>query len=321
MLHFAHFHSYDYAKHLAAMPGVTICGAADRDAERGRDAAARLSTRFFSSADALLREKPDAVLVSSENARHEADVVEVASAGVHVFCEKPIATSVASARRMIESCKKAGVVLQVAFPVRFSPPIARARELIRAGSIGKVLAANTTNRGRLVRTWFAEPELSGGGTIIDHTVHVVDVLRWFLTDDVVEVYAEADRLLYPDLACEDCGLLSLKFKKGTIATLDASWSRLPTFPTWGDVILRLWGEKGTLDIDAFSQNVTVWGDTPRLEGWGSNCDEAMMADFVTTLRSGNGPSATGHDAMKALEVAVGAYESVKTGKPVRLPLA
>jgi predicted dehydrogenase len=321
MLHFAHFHSYDYAKHLAAMPGVTISGVADRDADRGREAASRLGTRYFPSADALFRDQPDAVLVSSENARHEADVVEVASAGIHVFCEKPIATTLDSARRMIDACRKAGVVLQVAVPVRFSPPVQRARELVREGSIGKVLAANTTNRGRLVRTWFAEPELSGGGAVMDHTVHVVDLLRWFLADDVVEVYAEADRLIYPDLACDDCGLLSLKFKKGAIATLDTSWSRLPSYPTWGDVILRLWGEKGTLDVDAFSQNVVVWGDAPRLEGWGSNCDVGMMADFVNTLRSGKEPSATGHDAMKALEVAIGAYESVKTGKPVRLPLA
>jgi UDP-N-acetylglucosamine 3-dehydrogenase len=114
--------------------------------------------------------------------------------------------------------------------------------------------------------------------------------------------------------------LSMKFKKGAIATLDTSWSRLPSYPTWGDVILRLWGEKGTLDVDAFSQNVAVWGDAARLEGWGSNCDAVMMADFVATLRSGREPSATGHDAMKALEVAVGAYESVRTQKPVCLPL-
>jgi predicted dehydrogenase len=320
MVHFAHFHSYDYAKHLGAMAGVSLAGVADRDADRGREAAARLSTRYFPSVDALLRGAPDAVVVGSENERHEADVVEAASAGVHVFCEKPIATTVAAAQRMIDACRKASVFLQVAFPVRFSPPVERAREIVRKGSIGKVLAANTTNRGRLVRTWFAEPALSGGGAVMDHTVHVVDLLRWFLSDDVVEVFAEAGRLFYPDLACEDAGLLSLKFKKGAIATLDTSWSRLPSYPTWGDVTMRLWGQKGTLDVDAFSQNVAVWGDTARLEGWGSNCDEAMMADFVATLRAGKEPSATGHDAMKAVEVTAGAYESIKTGKPVRLPL-
>jgi predicted dehydrogenase len=149
-------------------------------------------------------------------------------------------------------------------------------------------------------------------------VHVVDLLRWFLADDVVEVFAESGRLFYPDLDCEDAGLLSMKFKKGAIATLDTSWSRLGTYPTWGDVVMRFWGEKGTLDVDAFSQNVAVWGDTARLEGWGSNCDLGMMADFVATLRSGKEPRATAHDAMKAVQVAEGAYESIKTGKPVRL---
>ena len=319
MLHFAHFHSYDYAKYLMAIPGVSLVGVADRDPERGRQAAMRLDTRHFASVDALLREKPDAVIVGSENARHEIDVIEAASAGVHVFCEKPIATTLPASRRMIDACRSAGVHLQVAVPVRFSPPVQRARELVIEGSIGRVLAANTTNRGKLFGSWFADPELSGGGAVMDHTVHVVDLLRWFLADDVVEVFAEAGRLIYPDLACEDCGLLSLKFRKGAFATLDTSWSRLPTFPTWGDVIMRLWGEKGTLELDAFSQNVTVWGDKARFEGWGSNCDEAMMADFVSTLRSGKKPRATPEDAMRALEVTVGAYESIRTGKPVRLP--
>jgi predicted dehydrogenase len=319
MLHFAHFHSYAYAKYLATLPGVSLAGVADRDPDRGRKAARELGAHYFPSAEALLKEKPDAVIVSSENARHEADVIEAASAGVQVFCEKPIATTLEASRRMIAACQKAGVFLQVAFPVRFSPPVQRAHEVVRAGSVGKVLAASTTNRGKLVRSWFADPKLSGGGAVMDHTVHVVDLLRWILADDVVEVYAEAGRLLYADLECEDCAVLSLQFENGTVATLDASSSRLPSFPTWGDVIMRLWGEKGVLDVDAFSQNVTVWGDAARFEGWGTDCDHGMMDDFVETLRSGKEPRATGQDALKALEVTLGAYESIRTGKPLRLP--
>jgi predicted dehydrogenase len=318
LLHFAHFHSYDYGRYLAAIPDVSLAGVADRDPARGQEAALRLQTRYFPSAAALLAEKPDAILVASENTRHEEDVLQAAAAGVHVFCEKPIATSLEASRRMIAACKRAGVLLEVAFPVRFSPAVKRARERVLQRSIGRVLAANTTNRGRLVRTWFATPELSGGGAIMDRTVHVVDLLRWFLHDEVVEVYAEAGRLLYSDLECEDCGLLSMKFRKGTFATLDTSWSRLPSFPTWGDVTMRLWGQDGTLDVDVFSQNVTVWGDKVRWEGWGTNCDRAMIGDFVNTVRAGLEPSASGEDAMKALEVALAAYESIRTQKPVRL---
>ncbi len=318
LLHFAHFHSYDYAKYLTAIAGVSLIGVADRDPARGQEAGLRLHTPYFPSAAALLVEKPDAVLISSESARHEEDVVQAASAGVHVFCEKPIATSIEASRRIIAACERAGVLLQVAFPVRFSPAVKRARELLLQRSIGKILAANTTNRGKLVRSWFATPELSGGGAVMDRTVHVVDLLRWFLDDEVVEVYAEAGRLLYSDLECEDCGVLSMKFRRGAFATLDTSWSRLPTFPTWGDVTMRLWGEDGTLEVDVFSQNVTVWGEKARLEGWGSSCDQAMIRDFVSAVRAGQEPSATGEDAMKALEVALAAYESIRTQQPVHL---
>ena len=84
---------------------------------------------------------------------------------------------------------------------------------------------------------------------------------------------------------------------------------------------RLEDQRATLELDAFRQAVSVWGSTPRLESWGGDCDRAMMADFVATLRSGRAPQATAHDAMKALEVAVAAYESVRSERPVRLPLA
>jgi hypothetical protein len=95
---------------------------------------------------------------------------------------------------------------------------------------------------------------------------------------------------------------------------------MPSYPTWGDVTMRLWGERGVLDLDAFSQNVMLWSEKPRLEGWGSDCDAAMMADFVATLRSGQEPSATAIDAMRAIEVTAAAYESIRTERPVALPL-
>ncbi len=315
---FANGHQWSYAWGAKAVPGVELVGAADSDEGRRQQIKARLGLPVYSRNRDLLREGLDAVFVCSENAYHGRDVIEAAAARVHVLCEKPLATTAADARAMIAACARAGVHLGTAFPCRYATPIRRAYDRVSAGAIGRVLGANTTNHGSMPGGWFAVPKLSGGGAMTDHTVHVADLLRWFLHDEVAEVYAESGRLIYPTLKCDDCGVLSLRFRKGTIATLDASWSRVKGFPTWGDVTLKLWGERGTIAVDAFAQHVTVWGEHPWEAGWGDNMDAGLVADFLSAVRDNRPPTITGTDGLRAVEVTLAAYRSARTHKPVRI---
>ncbi len=315
---FAHGHQWSYAWSAKALPNVALVGVSDPDAARGRAAAAKLGTVWFPTRAALLRESPDAVIVCSENARHADDVLAAAAAKADVLCEKPLATTESDARRMIAACAASGIRLGTAFPCRYATPIARAYEQVSAGTIGRVLGANTTNHGSMPGGWFANPKLSGGGAMMDHTVHVADLLRWFLADEVVEVYAESGKLIYPKLKCDDCGVLSLRFRKGTIATLDASWSRVKGFPTWGDVTMKLWGERGVIRVDAFGQLVMVWGDRPWQAGFGDNMDAGLIADFVAAVRDRRPPTISGEDGLAAVRIARAAYRSARTRRPVRL---
>ncbi len=319
LISFAHGHQWSYGWCAKSLPGVELTGVCDPDAGRGRDAAAKLGTGYFATRAALLREAPDAVIVCSENARHAEDVLAAAAAKVDVLCEKPLATTEADGRRMIAACARAGVRLGTAFPCRYATPIARAYDQVAAGTIGRVLGANTTNHGSMPGGWFANPRLSGGGAMMDHTVHVADLLRWFLRDEVAEVYAESGRLIHPKLKCDDCGVLSLRFRKGTIATLDASWSRTKGFPTWGDVTLKLWGETGIIKVDAFGQLVMVWGDRPYHAGFGDNMDAGLVADFVSAVRDRRPPTITGEDGLRAVQVALAAYRSARSRRPVTIP--
>src|SRR5262249_18408312 len=150
------------------------------------------------------------------------------------------------------------------------------------GKIGKVLAIRGTNRGRCPFDWFVQPALSGGGAVIDHTVHVTDLMRWLLGSEVKEVYAEISngingREFY------DCGFLTMQFENGVFATLDTSWSRPKSFPIWGDVTMAVVGEGGTLTLDMFSQNLVHYSDKTggvSWDGWGSNVDLLMVQAFT-----------------------------------------
>src|SRR5690606_11826189 len=123
----------------------------------------------------------------------------------HVLCEKPIAREIRDAEEMIDSCREHGVILQIAYPVRFAPSVERVRDMVQNGELGDILAINGTNHGQMPGGWFVQKEKSGGGAATDHIVHVMDLVRWMLNDEVKSVYAEMGTRFY-DIDVEDCGI-------------------------------------------------------------------------------------------------------------------
>jgi len=319
---FAHMHAVSYARSAQALPGVEIVGIYDANPARGEEWAEKLQTRFYAGADALLAEGLDGAVVCAENVNHRPLVEACAGRVGAILCEKPIATSIADAQAMIDICEKSETKLQIAFPVRFSQAIRQLKAQLDAGTLGEIYSAKCTNHGSMPGGWFTDQKLAGGGAVIDHTVHVIDVLRWLWGAEVTEVYAEfGDSLLHPGLGIDDAGLLSFHLSNGGYGTLDTSWSRPKSSPTWGDVKIEVLGEKGLVRVDAFNQHVAVSSDKTgktSWAGWGSNIDAGLMADFVEMIREGREPSITGYDGLKALEVALAAYESARTGSPISL---
>ena len=178
MLSFAHGHAYSYATSLAKLPGVEIAGTYDADAERGRAAAARFGTTFYADPETLLDQELDGVVICSENVYHAPLVHLAAEKTSNILCEKPLATTVADAQAMIDHCRATGTRLQTAFPVRFSPAMQQLKALLDRQELGKVYSVKCTNHGSMPGGWFCDRALSGGGAVIDHTVHVIDLLRW-----------------------------------------------------------------------------------------------------------------------------------------------
>lgn len=322
VMSFAHMHAYGYALALKEIPEAQIIGIADDNVERGQSMASALGVDLLPSYQALIDAKPDAVIITPENIRHREFTDMAAHAGIHVLCEKPLATTTADARAMIDVCRASGVKLMTAFPCRYSPAVIRARDAVKNGAIGDVLAIKGTNHGRMPGGWFTELEKSGGGAVIDHTVHVADLMRWITGSDPVEVYAEiSNRMFHQEY--DDCGLLTITFENGVFSTLDTSWSRPKSFPTWGDVTMDILGTEGVINVNMTAQNITLYSDKDmhiHWINWGSNVDLGLVRDFVTAVEKDLPVSITGEDGMKAMEVALGAYQSSKTGLPVKLPL-
>jgi predicted dehydrogenase len=325
ILSFAHHHGEAYIRNLRAIPGVELVGVADEELKRAQYFAHQYLTTAYPSVEALLDAKPDGVIICSENNKHRPLVELAAGAGVHVLCEKPLATTLEDAHAIVEACNRAGVILMTAFPMRFSTPLIEVKARLSAGDYGKVFCFNAVNQGELptkYRAWFADPLLAGGGAVMDHTVHLVDIMRWYLGVEISEVYAQTNRIFHADrVEVETGGLEMITFQNDVFATIDCSWSRPDYWPTWGGLAFEMVTERGAVIVDGFRQNLTVYSheiQRPSWSFWGSDANQAMIEEFITAIKEQRPAYVTGMDGYRAVEAALAAYESARTGQPVKI---
>jgi predicted dehydrogenase len=327
MLGAAHMtHAWAYARALAGSPNARLVGIHDAEVDHTRWIRQDFDVPFFEDARALVASPAvDAVVVCSANADHRAHVELAASLGRHILCEKPIATTVDDARAMITACRQADVQLHIAFVSRFVPLVARARDAVRSGRLGDLIGLVGGNRGRpplppSYPSWITDPMAAGGGALIDHSVHVTDVMRHVSGLEVTEVSAEAGSLLW-DCGVDDVAILSLRFDNGAVGSVDPSWS-VPANNPWDyDFYLRLVGTEGSLDITDAAESLLVVSNRHggprgvRHASFAEDADQAMVEAFLASVGGGavQEPCATGEDGLRALEIALAGYRSATSG--------
>ncbi|ROP61378.1 Gfo/Idh/MocA family protein [Curtobacterium sp. PhB115] len=332
VLSFAHTHAIGYLGALAAMPDVEVRGT-DPDGVstgssvlelRGRDLADALGVGYEDSYAALLAWRPDAVVVTAENARHRELVEAAAAAGVHVLCEKPLATTWQDGLAMRAAVERAGVLLMMAFPVRFASAFDRLRATHDAGGLGTVFSVRGANNGMLptTRDWFTEPALSGGGALVDHVVHVADLVDGLTGAVPQSVTAVTNRVLHADRAhAETAGLVTVTYDSGMIAAIDCSWSRPDTAPAWGGLTLDVAGTGGTVAVDFFgaaARGLDAVDGRPIELRYGPDLDVAMLDTFLRAVRTGVQPQPDVRVGLRTLSIVLAAQESARTGRTIEV---
>ncbi len=230
---------------LARSCRVTALSRRDMAKARASAQEYKIPLAFDSAADLCRSSEIDAVLVTTPNSLHLADVLTALEHGKPVLCEKPMGVNAGECRQMVEAARNAGVLLGVAQVFRFEDSTARMRERIAAGQIGRVIFARSEfsySAGTHPRKWLTDPALAGGGPIADIGVHCVDALRYVLQDEVVRVTARG----MWDAASggvEAAAVLTLEFLRGTLGAVLVSMRSDYRTP------IEFTGETGVLRAD------------------------------------------------------------------------
>lgn len=311
-----------------ANPDVQMVGYCDVVLERAQAAAGKYGGNAYQDFGELYdKEKPDALIICTPPFAHGAIEEEACNRGIHFFVEKPVAVNMAVANRVARAVEKSGVIVQVGYMFRCSPPLIKVRELLQTHKPA-MIQAHYYMPGLPGPSWWPKMEL-GGGQLIEQATHMLDLAR-FIAGDVATVagsvatvhdwtnvpdgYQPQGLLRYsPTFEIPDTTGLVMQFENGALGTLSCS---LVPQAAW-DVGFKVVADGLLISISGASAS---WvgdqsGDLQAPADWATY----VQKDFIDAVKEGRPAAIPYEEGVKSLAVSVAGYESVKRGGcPVRL---
>jgi len=291
--------------------------------------------------EALKKHKPTAVIVANPTALHLDIAIPAAQAGCAILLEKPISDSLDRLDTLQQAAQKSGSKILVGFQFRYHPTLNKARELIQANAIGKILTVHA-HWGEYLPQWHpwedyrasyaARADLGGG--VIRTLTHPLDYLR-HLIGDIESLWSFNGHTSPLELDVEDIAEIGLKFKNGAIGGVHLNYVQRPprhTLEIIGtDGTLRWDNADGVLQLQKFPAPFASYSDLPPApvietfsppEGYERNqLFLSQTRHFVETARGESEPVCRLEDGIMALSLALAARESQVTGRVIYVSLA
>ena len=285
----------------------------------------------------MLKEKDiEMVTINAPNYLHCAMTRDIARAGKHVVCEKPLAMTLEECDEMIDVCRKQGVLLAYAEELLFTPKYVKAKQMADQGAFGKVyLVKQSEKHSGPHAPWFWDVEKSGGGVFMDMGCHGIAFCHWFLGRPKIKsvycqmgIYAHAGKT-----KGEDNSVCILEFENGAIGLIEDSWAK----PGGMDDTVEIYGTQGVSYADLHMGNALPtfsepgYGyaveKAPSTQGWTYPVFEEHwnyglpqeLQHFARAVRGKETLSSTGEDGRLVQEVMLAGYQSAGAGRKVELP--
>lgn len=345
----AHLH----AKAIQNLPNARLAGVWSRSKSTAETFAVQYKVPFYTKIDELIQnENIDLAIVCTPHPFHLEPAEIAAANGANILIEKPLASTLEDADKIIEVCKNAGVKLGVISQRRWYAPVKRVKDAIDAGKIGKPIFGTINMLGWRDKNYYDADEwrgtwkMEGGGVLVNQAPHQLDILLW-LMGEIDEVYGIWKNLNHPYIEVEDTAVAIVKFKNGGIGNIIVSNSQKPGI--YGKVHVH--GENGAsvgVQTDGgamfiagvpgyieppFNDIWTVKSEENLLEKWKTEDSEffktidpmvyymeRQIEDFLDAIENDRKPLVTGEDGRRTVELFTAIYRSTRDNKPVKFPL-
>jgi predicted dehydrogenase len=302
-----------------------LVAVADNDSGRAESYANQFEIdRWYADGNELISDpNVEAVYIATPNKFHHPFTLASASAGKHVLCEKPFATSLEENHEMINACREAGVLLSVSYYRRFYPSVQRAKRLIDDGAIGRVTLAGIHathflgehHRPDLApRRWLIEKDMAGAGVFQRAGSHRIDVLVYLL-GAVREVQAVIERM-GEGYDVDDASVALLRFESGAQGFIAMHHTITGSQTDW----IEICGTEGRILLDPLDECRVTVETSERRQVFDDPIPESstlpVIDDFVRAVESGSQPICSAEEALKTNRVIYGGYRSSAEGQPV-----
>jgi predicted dehydrogenase len=319
-------HLPGYAKNR----NVELVAVADPSETRHKEVLAGYpDLRTYKTARAMLAtEDLDVVSVCSPNTYHAKQVIAALESGCHVLCEKPMALKLDDADAMMDAAKRARKKLMIGFTHRLLRGNQRCKQMLKERALGKpfMMRVRFAHGGPMAgwakSGWFYNKRLAGGGALLDMGIHAIDLCHWMMGP--IKSVSGTTATLVKKISVDDNAVLNLEFKNGALGYIEVGWTSQPGF-----VGTEIYGTKGSLinhyltglklcsgKASAGTDDVTKWTTLdrkPATGGWPVEIDT-----WIDVVRGKTPLTMSGKDGRAALEVALAAYQSSRTGKRIVL---
>jgi len=302
------FWGRNHARVFKELEETELLAVCDINAERAKNVAKQFGVRAYTSMGKLLKNKDiEAVSNCVWSLNLAKETLKALKAGKHVLVEKPMATNVKQAEKLLETAKEEKLHLTVGFLMRFIPGIQHMKNAIEDKTIGNLVCATA----KRVSEW---PERIGDvGVVKDIAIHDIDITRYLFGEEPIAVYAKTGSMKHKKF--EDYAQIMLTFEGGKSAFIESNW--LTPYKTRTLVVT---GSKAIMKLDYITQELTIedakktiqprypWQEPLKLE----------LQHFANCILKKEKPLITGMDGLKALQIAEAALKSSATGRAVKL---
>ncbi|MCR5088548.1 MAG: Gfo/Idh/MocA family oxidoreductase [Oscillospiraceae bacterium] len=322
----------------AANTNAELCAFFNPSISRAQDVAAKYGGKVYASAEELFADPAiDAVSVCAANYAHAELTIKALRAGKHVLCEKPMAVTEADCEQMLQEAEKAGKRLLIGQNQRFAKAHVKARELLQAGEIGRVISFRTAfghggpetwsiTPGK--NTWFFDKKRAAMGAMADLGIHKTDLIRFLLDQDVVRTTARLMTLdkRGPDdqlITVDDNAICIYEMSGGAFGTMTASW----TYYGAEDNSTVLYGSKGIMRIyDDPAHSIVVKKadgsvrsyDVEQIQTNDNQTASGVIDEFVSAVEGGRPSILDAAAVLPSMKAVFASIRSAEEGRTVEV---